>query len=381
MGRPKRILIVDDEEGIRSLVKDIVEAQGHEAEVACDGLEALAKLNLDIDLVLLDLMMPGMDGYEVARRIRQRYDAHDMPIIMLTALTTSEDRLRAVEIGANDFIAKPADVIEIRTRMASLLKMKEAHDALKRHQQELEQTIERRTDALRKSLAEMVEAERRTYEANKDTIYRLALAAEYKDIGTGQHIRRISEYAGLLAKFLNLPPHDVELARLASPLHDVGKIGIPERILLKPGPLTDEERAEMQQHTLIGSHLLDGSSSDILMVAKSIALTHHERWDGTGYPNHLAGDAIPIMGRICAVADVFDALTSERPYKPAWSNDDSLHVLKEGQGTQFDPGLIDLFIRNFKEVEHIQQRTFETGPKGLPLVSGFGATPSYESGH
>lgn len=354
MSRPKRILIVDDEPEIRDMLKEIVEGQGHEAELAADGFEALAKLQLGIDLVLLDLVMPGMDGYEVARRIRQDPDGGVVPIIMVTALTGREDRLRAVEAGANDFIAKPADVVEVRVRMASLLKMKEAHDALTRHQQELENEVQARTAALRRALADMTDAQRRTQQAYLETLHGLALAAEYKDAGTGAHIQRVSGYATLLARYLHLPPHEVELVRMASPLHDVGKIGIPEAILLKPGALTAQERATMETHAQIGSRLLSSLSGEVLQAAGVIALSHHERWNGTGYPHGLAGERIPLWGRICAVADVFDALTTERSYKKAFSNEQAVEILQKERGQHFDPALIDLFLNQFAEAVAIQ---------------------------
>lgn len=351
----KRLLIVDDEAPNRDLLEALVEGLGHEPELACDGVEALAKIKLDVDLVLLDVMMPGMDGFDVARRIRQDPDYGDVPIIMVTALTGKEDRLRAVEAGANDFITKPIDKTELRIRTASLLGMKEAQDLIKRHRKELEDTVQRRTAALRQALAEMAEAQRRTQEAHLDTLQRLVLAAEFKDDDTALHLQRMSRYAALLAQELNLPPGEVELIRLASPMHDVGKIGIPEHILLKPGQFTAEEMERMKQHTHIGGRLLRGSASELLKAGEIIALTHHEKWDGSGYPNGLAGEAIPLWGRISAVADVFDALTSPRPYKPAFPNDQAVRMLEEGRAKHFDPALIDLFLTHLDAVVVIQE--------------------------
>jgi putative two-component system response regulator len=353
---PKTILIVDDEAEIRELLKDIVEALGHKTELARDGFEALAKLKLGIDLALLDLTMPGMDGYEIARRIRRDSDSADIPIIMITALTSREDRLRAVEAGANDFIAKPADLVEVRTRMTSLLNLKEARDSLKLHKKALETAVAKQTDILRQAVAEMGNAQRSVYESYVETLHRLALAAEYKDENTGAHIQRVGSYSGLLAQSLHLPPGEVELVRLASPLHDVGKIGIPESILLKPGALTPEERKAMEQHPLIGERLLRGSTAEALHAAEIVALSHHERWDGNGYPHKLKGSDIPLYGRICTIADVFDALTTERPYKKAFPNDKAFEMLKAGGGTQFDPSLAELFFAHRDEVLHIQEQ-------------------------
>lgn len=373
MNQKKHILIVDDEADIRDLLRDIVETLGHDAEVAASGFEALAKLRLDIDLILLDVVMPGMDGYEVARRIRTDTDHRDIPIIMVTALTSRAERLRAVEAGVNDFIEKPADLVEVRVRMASLLNMKEAHDALKRYQRDLEDIVEKRTAALRTALEDMAKAQERAHAAHLDTIKRLALAAEYRDMGTGSHIQRVSDYAALLARSLNLPPGEVELIRLASPLHDVGKIGIPDHILRKRGVLTDEERELMEQHTLIGAHLLQGTTAEVLRVAEVVARTHHERWDGSGYPNKLAGEQIPLWGRICAVADVFDALTTDRPYRKALSNSAAFEILRSGRGKHFAPDLVDLFLEQAEELTQIQRRYKNSGDKSNPLPAFQGA--------
>jgi len=356
MDKPKRILIVDDVEENRELLESIITSLGHESEMAEDGIEALAKLKLDIDLVLLDVQMPGIDGYEVARRIRRNSDVSDIPIIMVTALTSKEERLRAVEAGANDFITKPIDKTEVRVRMASLLKMKESQDMIRHYQAELETKVEQRTADLRKALQGMVEAQRSTHEAHLDTIHRLAIAAEYKDHNTAAHIQRMSYYSAVLARALNLPPGEVELILNASPMHDVGKIGTPDAILLKPAKLNDPEWRVMRQHPTMGGEILGDSSYELLQAGAIIALSHHEKWDGSGYPKGLKGDDIPLYGRICAVADVFDALTSERPYKKTFANDASLDFMKAGRGKHFDPKLLDLFIENFDEVLRIQKK-------------------------
>ncbi len=359
MNQSKRILIVDDEEANREFLKDIVKSWGYEPEIAKDGFESLAKVKLDIDLVLLDIAMPGMDGFTVARRIREDSDSSNIPILMVTGLQSKDDRLRAVESGANDFISKPVDKTEPRVRMTSLLKMKEAQDGIRQHQEELEKKVEKRTSALRQALENMAQAQRSTHEAHLYTIYRLAMAAEYKDIHTGGHIHRMRRYSGLLAQGLNLPPGEVELILNASILHDVGKIGIPDAILLKPGELTKKEFEIMKQHTIIGARILGGSPSELLQAGEVIALTHHEKWDGSGYPKGLAGANIPLWGRICAVADVFDALTSERPYRKALPNEKVYEILREGRGTHFDPRIVDVFFERLDEVVMIQEQYCE----------------------
>jgi len=356
MAARKRILVVDDEPGNRELLEALLTGLGHEVELAPDGFAALAALKLGFDLVLLDVMMPGMDGFEVARRIRSGSDPSDIPICMVTSLTGKEERLRAVEVGANDFIAKPVDKTELNVRVASLLRVKEAQDAARQYETHLEAAVASRTAALRQALLEMSEAQRKTYQAQLETIERLALAAEYKDEDTASHIKRMSRCSELLARKLNLQPKECEMVLHASPMHDVGKIGIPDSILLKPAKLTPEEWVVMRRHTTMGGRILGGSSSELLQAGEVIALSHHEKWDGSGYPKGLAGEGIPLYGRICAVSDVFDALTSNRPYKKPFSNERSLQIMREGRGTHFDARILDLFLDNMREVESIQKQ-------------------------
>lgn len=352
----KRILVVDDIDSNRMLLEGLVESLGYQGESARDGQEALAKLHKGIDLVLLDVMMPGLDGYEVVRRIRGDANAElrDVVVIMVTALDNREDRLHAVQAGANDFIAKPIDKIELQVRLSFQFRLKEATDALERSRAELEERVSQRTEALRLALETTKEEQRRTYEAHLDTIQRLVLAAEHKDRYTAEHIQRISLYTVLLAEALELPPDEVETLRHAVIMHDVGKIGIPDAILSKAGTLNPEEREIMNRHTVIGARILAGSASELLRVGEVIALSHHERWDGSGYPKGLAGQDIPLWGRICALADVFDALTSDRPYRPALDSQEVLHMMREGRGSHFDPALFDLFEARFGELVAIR---------------------------
>jgi putative two-component system response regulator len=352
----KRILVVDDDDATRKVTAALVESLGYEAEPARDGLEALAKLRLGVDLVLLDVMMPGLDGYEVCRRLRRDPHGAGVPVIMVTSLASKDDRLAAVEAGANDFIAKPIDKTELHVRSASLLKMKEAQDALKRHQARLEQIIEEKTAELRRALEEMTEAQRQAYRAQLETVERLAIVAEYKDKVTARHIQRMSEYCAVLARGLRLPPGEVELVLHASRMHDVGKIAVPDAILRKPARLDRAEWAVMRQHPLVGGQILDNSTSQLLQAGRIIALSHHERWDGRGYPGGVAGEAIPLWGRICAVADVFDAVTSARPYKPAFPNEEAFRILREGRGTHFDPRVVDVFFEHLDEILEIQRK-------------------------
>jgi putative two-component system response regulator len=355
-GRRKRVLVIDDDTGIRKITQILVESLGHDVEPARDGMEGLAKLQLGIDLILLDVVMPGLDGFDVCRRIRQDPNGRDVPVIMVTSLETREHRLEAVEAGANDFIAKPVDETELRVRSASLLKMKAAQDELLLYQSHLEEMCEDRTASLREALEAMAEAQRLTYQAQLETVERLAMLAEYKDKVTARHIQRMSEYCAVIARGLKLPQAEVELILHASRMHDVGKVAMPESILRKPSSLDQSEWRVMRSHSTIGSAILANSSSKILQAGRVIAQNHHERWDGAGYPSGLAGHDIPLWGRICAVGDVFDAVTSERPYKPAFPNDEALQLLKDGRGKHFDPRVVDVFFECLEEILAVQAR-------------------------
>jgi putative two-component system response regulator len=352
---PSRILVVDDEEQSRKALRRMLESFGCETELAEDGIEALAKLALDIDLVLLDATMPHIDGFEVAARIRENPEYLNLPIMMVTGLDTMEDRLRAVAAGVNDFIPKPVEIVELEFRTGSLLRLRQAHDQIEPHKTELRQTVNRGTADLRGALDAMVAAERQTHEAHLDTIRRLVLAAEYKDRDTGTHIERIGRYCEVLARGLQLAPRAVEVIRYASPMHDVGKLGIPDAILLKPGQLDPDEWKVMKQHTTMGARILRGSPSQVLQTGEVIALSHHERWDGSGYPKALQSEEIPAEGRICAVADVFDALTSNRHYRDALPNKAVYDMIESQQGRHFDPKVVNAFFDNLEEIEAIQR--------------------------
>lgn len=351
---PRRVLVVDDDPDVRFLHRQFLEGLGYEVEAASDGIEGLAKIQLDIDLVLVDAEMPNMDGFEVARRIREEAGHHDLPIVMVTGLARKEDRLRAYEVGINDFINKPVDPHELRLRLKWLLELKAAQDAIKAHQAQLEVKVQRRTQALRSALEEMTEAKRLTYDAHLDTIRRLTLAAEYKDHDTAGHIERIGRYSEVVGRTMGLAPMELELILHAAPMHDVGKLGIPDRILLKPGALDEEERQIMNGHTTIGAQILAGSESPVIQLGATIALAHHERWNGKGYPHGIGGDEIPRDARICAVVDFFDALTMDRPYRKAVPNDEVVAMMREESGEHFDPQVLEAFLEARPEIERIQ---------------------------
>lgn len=349
--RKYRILVVDDNVQVRDAHARIVRAFGYEAEMASDGIEAIAKLQLDIDLILLDAEMPHMDGFEVASRIREDPDCSYLPIIMVTGLTRDEDRMRALAAGVNDFIRKPMDAEELRIRGKWLLELKTAHDQLRDHQETLERTVERKTGALRRALAETTDARRLTNAAHLETIRRLAIAAESRDADTAHHIERIGRYAQILARAAGLSPRNVELICHAAPMHDIGKIGIPDSILLKPAKLSEEEWRIMRSHTIKGAQILSGSLSDVIQMGEQIALTHHERWDGRGYPHGIGGEEIPLEGRICAIVDFYDAVTMDRPYRKAVPAGEVLSMMGQAGGSHFDPRLLNIFISVRDEIQ------------------------------
>lgn len=346
--------MADDDELTRTLHAEFVRGFGYEVETAADGIEALAKVALGVDLVLTDAHMPNLDGFDVARRIREARSAQELPIVMVTSLEAREDRLRAYESGINDFINKPVDHVELRLRLHWLLELKAAQDQLMQSQAILEATVDRRTRELRNALEEVTAAQRRIQEGHLDTIYRLTLAAEYKDHDTAGHIERIGRYSEVMAHAMHLAPSVIDTIRHAAPMHDVGKLGIPDHILLKPGPLTDEEREIMNTHTTIGGQILAGSTSPVIQMGQRVALAHHEKWDGTGYPNGIAGAQIQVEARICTVVDFFDALTFDRPYRRAVPNDRVLEMMHEESGTRFDPDVLDVFFSIRGDIEAIQ---------------------------
>ncbi len=349
-----RILVADDDEMIRTLHAEFVRGFGYEVEIASDGIEAIAKIGLGVDLVLTDAHMPGMDGFEVARRIRKNRSSEELPIVMVTSLEAREDRLRAYEVGINDFINKPVDHTELRLRLKWLLELKTAQDALKRSKETLENTVQLRTRELREALEEVTRAQREIQGAHLDTIRRLTLAAEYKDHDTAGHIERIGRYSQIVGMAMHLQPGLVDLLLHAAPMHDVGKLGIPDSILLKPGPLSQEERVIMNTHTTIGGQILSGSTSPVIQMGETVALTHHEKWSGGGYPHGLAGDQIPLEARICSVVDFFDALTMDRPYRKAVPNDEVVEMIVSESGTSFDPRVVEVFLDVRPDIEAIQ---------------------------
>jgi putative two-component system response regulator len=321
-----RILIIDDDPVIVQLLRGLLSKAGYsDVHSTTNPAEALALCAVTRpDAVLLDFHMPGPDGLELLEQLRTApYVADEfLPILMLTGDRDEHTRRQALELGATDFVLKPFDLTEVLLRLRNAL-------AIRDHQRLLEHRVRQRTGELEVARYELLE--------------RLALTAEFRDDETHQHTQRVGRTAHLLAE--TLAPADAEMIGLAAPLHDIGKVGIPDAILLKPSKLTAAEFDRMKQHAEIGKRLLEGSTSPILRAGEQIASTHHERWDGLGYPLGLARDEIPISGRLTAVADVFDALTHERPYKRAVSREDAVAEILASAGTQFDPDVVEVFAR------------------------------------
>lgn len=343
-----KLLIVDDEPVNVKLLERTLAKVGYtntqstmDPRLVCD-LFALH----NYDLILLDLNMPYMDGFAVMRALAERFGTSPQ-VLVLTAQSAQEFRTQALELGARDYVTKPFERNELLHRVRNLLESKLYREGLERLNESLEHKVSARTAELNETRLQVVR--------------RLGRAAEYRDNETGLHIVRMSKISRLLGAAMGMSEEDCDLLLNASPMHDIGKIGIPDHILLKPGKFEPDEWETMQQHSQIGADILEGDKSELLRMAREIALTHHEKWDGSGYPNKLKGEDIPLVGRICAIADVFDALTSVRPYKKAWAVDDALKLIQENKGKHFDPALVDAFMDNLDEILIIRDDHKEPG--------------------
>ena len=365
-----KILIVDDEPINVKVCQKYLHELGYKRCVGLtDSTRTIAViLEERPDVVILDVMMPIVSGVDVLKMIRRHDELAHLPVLILTASADRTTKLTVLNLGATDFLTKPIDPSEMAPRVRNVLSVKRYHDSLRNHAQALEEAVRQRTAELESS--------------RMDVIHCLARAVEYRDDHTGRHVERVGRYSGMIAHTLGLDATTCSMIALASQLHDVGKIGVPDDILLKPGRLTPEEFERMQKHTLfgrkiveqmsereweklrqhvqIGCRILDAPRSPLLTMASRIALTHHERWDGSGYPLGLAGEDIPIEGRITAVADVFDALSSVRPYKPSYPIDKCFNILRSESGSHFDPKVVDAFLERRDDVVRTQLELADT---------------------
>src|ERR671919_300952 len=357
--RSSKILIVDDELANVRLLERLLRDRGYGETTSTTDPHQVEELvqTIDPDLVLLDLHMPGLDGYTLLERLRAKVvPMTDLPVLVLTADVTPAARERALSLGAKDFLTKPFDRTEVVLRVNNLLDTSALQMALTSSNRHLEKRVQERTTELWETIRRLVESETETRLSQEETIRRLAIAAEFRDDDTAQHIHRMSHYCYVLARRAGLDRAHCERIRISSEMHDVGKIGIPDSILLKPGELSVAERAIMVGHSQIGNRILEGSKSALLQLAASIALSHHERYDGNGYPHGLGGDDILLEARIASIADVFDALTSDRIYRKAFTVERSLQLMREGHGTQFDPHLLELFLGSMDEIMAIRNQ-------------------------
>lgn len=343
----QQVLIVDDTEInlilFAALVKKLGDCESHSFS---DSRAGLAWVQQYVpDLVIVDYMMPEMDGLEFIRLLREIPGREAIPVLMITANDQKQIRYRALDIGANDFLTKPVDKVEFLARAKNMLTLNDARKKLADQAAWLAEEV-------RKATHEVVERER-------ETVIRLSRAAEFRDPETGAHILRMAHFSQIIARGMGLSESDQYLLLEAAPMHDIGKVGIADKILLKPGRLEPEEFEVMKRHATIGYELLQGSSSRVLQAGAEIARGHHEKFDGSGYPQGLKGEDIPIFSRIVAVADVFDALTSERPYKKAWDVEAAVDFLKAGSGSHFDPACVTAFLNAWSDVQEVRARYSE----------------------
>lgn len=336
-----RILVVDDEPNISRLVSQFLETQGYVCEPCETGAKAIEKIACGrFDLVISDINMPVMSGIKLLAAVKKSHP--DIAFIMLTAVDDHRTAVRALELGAFGFIIKPFEANELFINVTNSLRRRELEMERNQYEEHLEDEVRERTAEIRAT--------------QEEVIIRLVTASGCRDEETGEHIRRMGEYASILAQALGWDAKEVDEMRLAASMHDVGKIGVADAILRKPGKLTAEEFEQMKEHTRIGAHILEGSPIMLLKLAHDIALYHHEKWNGRGYPLGLRGEAIPLCARIVAVCDVYDALVSDRVYRPALPEAKALAIVKEGRGEHFDPQILDLFLELLPQFHAIREK-------------------------
>jgi putative two-component system response regulator len=344
-GEGERILVIeDDPQGLKHLVR-LLDHAGYRCSAAPNAADARRKIAEEqFDLLLADVNLPGESGLHLVQHVLAEYP--QMAAVMATGMDDPTLANAAIEIGAYGYIMKPFTSNQVLFAVKNALSRRKLEIENSAQRETLEEIVRARTAALERSA-------KRLKLSREETVRRLSRAVEYRDEETGGHTERMSAYSAMLAGKLGV---DVESIRIASPMHDVGKVALPDHILLRPGALTPDERREMERHTLIGYQILSGSGSALLELGATIALTHHEKWDGSGYPHQLVGNAIPLDGQVAAVADVFDALTSDRPYRQAFTIEQAVEILRGERGRHFDPRLVDLFIENVDELTELRVR-------------------------
>lgn len=348
------VLIVEDERATRDLLADVLGLADYTCWTAADAAEARELMGAhDVQLVLTDMNMPGESGLDLIRYVREHHP--HIALLMVTGFDDAGLAEIALDSGAYGYVIKPFTANEILIAVANALRRRELEMEMRNQAARLEWMVQQRTADLTTALDDLRRAEEELRCSREDTIKRLAMAAEFRDFGTAEHVARMSRYCALLSDLHGEPEERSDLVRVASLMHDVGKIGVPEEILFKKGPLTIEQWAIMRRHTELGHELLSGSGSALLDTAATIALTHHERVDGAGYPQGLRGDEIPLEGRIAAVADVFDAVTSDRVYRDAFSVAEARALIEQGRGTHFDTDIVDLMMDAWPQMIEIYE--------------------------
>ena len=349
------VLVVDDEPQVQQLIARILERHGFRCELAASAEEArelLESRGNNFQLMLCDVNMPGESGLELLSSTLVSHP--EVAALMVTGADDPEMAESAIELGAFGYLTKPFRPNELMINIVNALHRRRLEMENRAHRAMLENAVETRTAALSEAVSRLQRSEQQLRTHQEETVKRLSSMAELRDLETGRHLERMSSYCALISERFGFDHDRIELMRIASPMHDVGKIGIPDNILLKPSTLTPEEREVMEQHTAIGYRILSGSDAELLTLAAVLAWTHHERFDGSGYPRGLVGEEIPLEGRIAAVADVFDALTSDRIYRPAFNVEEAVTMMREQRGAHFDPDVLDRFLEAMEKVEEIR---------------------------
>ena len=362
--RHSLVVVIDDQTTGRTILAQLIRSIDDALEVVSfgDPREALTFVRVRTpDLILTDYKMPYLDGIAFTREVRKIPACADVPLVVVTIVDDKRVRYETLDAGATDFLNRPIDQYECRARCRNLLTLRSQQQIIRNRAKWLEDQVALATQEIQSR--------------ERETLLRLAKAGEYRDEGTGNHVLRIAKYSREIACTLGLPQGRCEEIELASPMHDIGKIGVPDAILLKDGPLTPEEAIVMHTHTLIGYEILKNSASRHIQLGAVIALNHHEKFDGTGYPSRLKGGVIPLSARIVAIADVYDALTTARPYKKPWPQDEVMQYMQEQSGRHFDPECLDAFMASMKQIEGIQSALRDKGGKfpsivDVPLPSG-----------